>query len=223
MHSGSALAERSVRSARLTEDVHREQEPSLWELMLSKENLLAALNRVEVNRGAPGVDGMTTAELRPWLLVRWPGVRDGLDAGTYRPAPVRQVIIPKPGGGERMLGVPRVLDRLIQQAIAHVLVPIFDPQFSGSSFGFRPGRSAHQAVKVARRAIEDGNRWVVDLDLDRFFDRVQHDVLMARVARGEAPARATGGSRALPSLRGHCPTPTGTTLVCACSSRPGNG
>ena len=110
-------------------------------------------------------------------------MRAELDAGIYWPAPVRQVIIPKPGGGERMLGVPRVLDRLIQQAIAQVLVPIFDPEFSGSSFGFRPGRSAHQAVRVARRAIEDGFRWVVDLDLDRFFDRVQHDVLMARVVR----------------------------------------
>jgi RNA-directed DNA polymerase len=183
VHPGSAPTERSGRSAHLTEDVHREQEPSLWELMLSKENLLAALKRVEANRGAPGVDGMTTAELRPWLLVHWPEVRAALDAGAYRPSPVRQVIIPKPGGGERMLGVPRVLDRLIQQAIAQVLVPIFDPEFSGSSFGFRPGRSAHQAVRVARRAIEDGYRWVVDLDLDRFFDRVQHDVLMARVAR----------------------------------------
>jgi group II intron reverse transcriptase/maturase len=126
---------------------------------------------------------MTTAELRPWVAVHWPEVRAELDADTYRPAPVRQVIIPKPGGGERMLGVPRVLDRLIQQALAQVLVPVFDPEFSGSSFGFRPGRSAHQAVRVARRAVEDGNRWVVDLDLDRFFDRVQHDVLLARVAR----------------------------------------
>jgi RNA-directed DNA polymerase len=161
----------------------------LWELMLSKENLFAALNRVEVNRGAPGVDGMTTAELRPWLLVHWPGIRAELDAGIYRPAPVRQVIIPKPGGGERILGVPRVLDRLIQQAVAQVLVPVFDPEFSGSSFGFRPGRFAHQAVRVARRAIEDGLRWVVDLDLDRFFDRVQHDVLMARVARKVADRR----------------------------------
>lgn len=131
--------------------------------MLSRENLLAVLNRVEVNRGAPGVDGMTTARLRPWLRIRWPEVRAALDAGTYRPSPVRQVIIPKPGGGERMLGVPAVLDRLIQQAIAHMLVPIFDPRFSGSSFGFRPGRSAHQAVRVARRAIGDGHRWVVDL------------------------------------------------------------
>lgn len=183
MHPAEPTAERSDRSALLTEDVHRERESSLWGLMLSKENLLAALNRVEANRGAPGVDGMTTADLRPWLRVHWPEVRAELDAGTYRPSPVRQVIIPKPGGGERMLGVPRVLDRLIQQAIAQVLVPIFDPGFSGSSFGFRPGRSAHQAVRVARRAIEDGHRWVVDLDLDRFFDRVQHDVLMARVAR----------------------------------------
>jgi RNA-directed DNA polymerase len=183
VHPAEPSAERSGRSARSMEDVHREQELSLWELMLSKENLLAALNRVEANRGAPGVDGMTAAELRPWIAVHWPGIRAELDVGTYRPSPVRQVIIPKPGGGERMLGVPRVLDRLIQQAIAQVLVPIFDPEFSGSSFGFRPGRSAHQAVRVARRAIEDGNRWVVDLDLDRFFDRVQHDVLMARVAR----------------------------------------
>lgn len=183
MHPAEPTAERSGRSAHSMEDVHREREPSLWERMLSRENLLVALNRVEMNRGAPGVDGMTTAELRPWIAVHWPEVRAGLDAGIYRPAPVRQVIIPKPGGGERMLGVPRVLDRLIQQAVAQVLVPIFDPEFSGSSFGFRPGRSAHQAVRVARRAIEDGNRWVVDLDLDRFFDRVQHDVLMARVAR----------------------------------------
>ncbi|MGI5134385.1 group II intron reverse transcriptase/maturase [Streptomyces sp. CA-106110] len=183
MHPAEPTAARSGRSAHSMEDVHREQELFLWELMLSKENLLAALGRVEANRGAPGVDGMTTAELRPWLLVHWSEVRSALDAGIYRPAPVRQVVIPKPGGGERMLGVLRVLDRLIQQAIAQVLVPIFDPEFSGSSFGFRPGRSAHQAVRVARRAIEDGHRWVVDLDLDRFFDRVQHDVLMARVAR----------------------------------------
>ncbi len=183
MHPAEPGVVRSDRSAHSAEDVHRDQESSLWERMLSKENLLAALNRVEVNRGAPGVDGMTTADFRPWLLVHWPEVRAALDAGIYRPAPVRQVIIPKPGGGERMLGVPRVLDRLIQQAIAQVLMPIFDPQFSGSSFGFRPGRSAHQAVRVARRAVEDGHRWVVDLDLDRFFDRVQHDVLMARVAR----------------------------------------
>jgi group II intron reverse transcriptase/maturase len=126
---------------------------------------------------------MTTAELRPWLREHWVRVRESLDAGTYRPLPVRRVVIPKPGGGERLLGVPTVLDRLIQQAIAQVLTPIFDPEFSGSSFGFRPGRSAHQAVRVARRCVEDGLCWVVDVDLERFFDRVNFDVLMARVAR----------------------------------------
>ncbi len=151
--------------------------------MLSKENLLAALKRVEANKGAPGVDGVGTEELRAWLRDHWAEVRESLDAGRYRPQPVRRVTIPKPGGGERMLGVPTVLDRFIQQAVAQVLVPIFDPVFSGASFGFRPGRSAHQAVRVARRAVEDGHRWVVDIDLDRFFDRVNHDALMARVAR----------------------------------------
>ena len=133
--------------------------------------------------GAPGVDGMTTEELGPWLREHWAAVREALDAGMYRPSPVRRVVIPKPGGGERLLGVPTCLDRLICQAIAQVLTPIFDPGFSGSSFGFRPGRSAHQAVRAARRCIQDGLEWVVDIDLDRFFDRVQFDVLMARVAR----------------------------------------
>jgi group II intron reverse transcriptase/maturase len=152
--------------------------------MLSPENLGQALRRVRANRGAPGVDGMTTDELVPWLREHWAKVREALDAGTYRPSPVRRVVIPKPGGaGERLLGVPTCLDRLIQQAIAQVLTPIFDPLFSGSSFGFRPGRSAHQAVRVARWCIQDGLEWVVDIDLDRFFDRVQFDVLMARVAR----------------------------------------
>ena len=155
----------------------------MWEQMLSRENLGRALRRVRANRGAPGVDGMTTEELEPWLRDHWASVREALDAGTYRPSPVRRVVIPKPGGGERLLGVPACLDRLVQQAIAQVLTPIFDPCFSGSSFGFRPGRSAHQAVRVARRCIADGLEWVVDIDLDRFFDRVQFDVLMARVAR----------------------------------------
>ena len=150
----------------------------------SPENLSRALRRVRANRGAPGVDGMTTEELVPWLREHWVSVREALDAGTYRPCPVRRVVIPKPGGaGERLLGVPTCLDRLFQQAIAQVLTPIFDPGFSGSSFGFRSGRSAHRAVRVARRCIQDGLEWVVDIDLDRFFDRVGFDVLMARVAR----------------------------------------
>src|SRR5215467_9045167 len=151
--------------------------------MLSPQNLGRALRRVEANRGAPGVDGMTTGQLRPWLHERWAEVREALDAGTYRPSPVRRVVIPKPGGGERLLGVPTALDRLVQQAIAQVLTPIFDPGFSKNSFGYRPGRSARQAVNAAREYVTDGYRWVVDVDLERFFDRVQHDAVMARVAR----------------------------------------
>ena len=156
---------------------------SLWERFLSRENLVAALRRVELNAGAAGIDGMSTKELRPWLAEHWPGIRSQLEAGTYRRQPVRRVEIPKPSGGMRSLGVPTAVDRLICQALAQVLTPVFDPHFSESSFGFRPGRSAHQAVEAARQSITDGAAWVVDLDLDAFFDRVQHDALMARVAR----------------------------------------
>jgi group II intron reverse transcriptase/maturase len=155
----------------------------LWEEFLSRENLVRALRRVEQNAGAAGIDGMATAELRPWLHRQWPEIRRRLEAGTYRPQPVRRVTIPKPSGGERLLGVPTALDRLIQQALLQVLTPVFDPHFSNGSFGFRAGRSAHQAVERARQSIADGAAWVVDVDLDAFFDRVQHDALMARVAR----------------------------------------
>lgn len=155
----------------------------LWERMLSRQNLVRALRQVERNKGAPGVDGMTVAELRPWLKTHWPAIRMLLDEGHYHPQPVRRVVIPKPDGGERELGVPTALDRLIQQAIAQVLTPIFDPGFSKHSFGYRPGRSARQAVNAAREYVTDGYKWVVDVDLERFFDRVQHDVVMARVAR----------------------------------------
>jgi len=179
----STAGERSGRTARPEDAVIPGLEVSLWEQMLSPENLGRALRRVRANGGAPGVDGMTTEELVPWLREHWASTREALDAGTYRPSPVRRVVIPKPGGGERLLGVPTCLDRLICQAIAQVLTPIFDPVFSVASFAFRPDRSAHQAVRVARRCIQDGLVWVVDIDLDRFFDRVQFDVLMARVAR----------------------------------------
>ena len=158
-------------------------EASLWGQAFSRENLALALRRVERNAGAAGTDGMSTKELRPWLKEHWPQVRSELDAGTYRPQPVRRVTIPKPSGGQRQLGVPTALDRLIQQALLQVLTPVFDPHFHPHSFGFRPGRSAHQAVERARLFIADGAAWCVDMDLDSFFDRVGHDALMARVAR----------------------------------------
>ncbi len=156
---------------------------SLWEGFLSRSNLARALRRVERNAGAPGTDGMATDELRPWLKEHWPDVRAQLEAGAYRPQPLRRVTIPKLSGGMRQLGVPTALDRLLQQALLQVLTPVFDPHFHDHSFGFRPGRSAHQAVERARQSIADGAAWVVDVDLDAFFDRVQHDALMARVTR----------------------------------------
>lgn len=167
-------------------------EASLWEQLWSRGNLAEALRRVEQNAGAPGIDGMSTKELRLWLHDHWPEVCSALEAGTYRPQPVRRVMIPKPSGGMRMLGVPAVVDRVICQAIAQVLTPVFDPYFHPHSFGFRPGRSAHQAVERARQFIADDAAWCVDFDLDSFFDRVQHDALMARVARRVHDKRLLG-------------------------------
>jgi len=175
--------ERSPDPAPDDTDAHPANADSLWEQLLSRENLAEALRRVEQNAGAPGTDGMSTEELRPWLHDHWPEVRSQLEAGTYRPLPVRRVMIPKPSGGQRKLGVPAAVDRLICQAIAQVLTPTFDPKFHPHSFGFRPGRSQHHAVERARQFIADGAAWCVDFDLDSFFDRVQHDALMARVAR----------------------------------------
>jgi len=151
--------------------------------MLEGGNLRLACKRVVQNGGAPGVDGVTTAELREHLWTHRETVREQLRAGTYRPSPVKRVEIPKPGGGVRLLGIPTVMDRLIQQALLQVLTPIFDVGFSSSSFGFRPGRRAHDAVRKAQAYIRDGYRRVVDMDLEKFFDRVNHDILMARVAR----------------------------------------
>jgi group II intron reverse transcriptase/maturase len=156
---------------------------SVWERVLERQNLLAALKRVEANGGAPGIDGMTVEELRPYLKEHWLEIRASLEAGTYQPSPVRRVEIPKLDGGVRMLGIPTVIDRLIQQAVAQVLTGLFEPRFSPHSYGFRPGRRAHDAVKAAQGYIREGYTWVVDVDLEKFFDRVNHDKLMARVAR----------------------------------------
>lgn len=156
----------------------------LMEQVLSRENLLRAYERVTGNKGAAGVDGMTVEELMPFCRKHWDTIRSQLLSGRYRPQPVRRVEIPKPDGkGVRMLGIPTVLDRLIQQALLQVLTPMFDPTFSEASFGFRPGRGTHQAVLRAREHIAAGHRFVVDMDLEKFFDRVNHDVLMSRVAR----------------------------------------
>jgi RNA-directed DNA polymerase len=155
----------------------------LMEAAVERSNMVCAYERVVKNQGAPGVDGRTVAEFKPWLQVHWAKVRQALLAGEYRPAAVRKVDIPKPQGGVRTLGIPTVLDRLIQQALHQVLQPLYEPEFSESSYGFRPGRNAHQAVQTARSYVADGRRWVVDLDLEKFFDRVNHDVLMARVGR----------------------------------------
>jgi len=156
---------------------------ALMEEVLAAENLRRAWMRVKANRGAPGIDGMHIEDFAAFARERWPTIRERLSDGSYRPQPVRRVVIPKPGGGERPLGIPTVTDRLIQQAIAQVLTPIFDPDFSESSFGFRPNRSAHGALRQVQAHIKAGYRIAVDLDLAKFFDNVQHDILMARVAR----------------------------------------
>jgi len=156
----------------------------LLDKALQRENMFRALARVRQNKGAAGVDGMTVDELEAYLREQWPRIREELLSGTYQPQPVRKVEIPKPGGrGTRMLGIPTVLDRLIQQALLQVLQPIIDPTFSDNSFGFRPRRGTHHALERMREHVASGKRWVVDLDLEKFFDRVNHDVLMALVAK----------------------------------------
>ena len=165
----------------------------LMEEVASSANLNRAYKRVKANKGAPGVDGMTVAELRGWIADNREGLIVSLLDGSYRPKPVRGVEIPKPDGkGVRQLGIPTVVDRLAQQAILQVLEPVLDPNFSESSFGFRPGRSAHDALRQAREYVADGRGIVVDLDLEKFFDRVNHDLLMARLARRTADKRLLG-------------------------------
>ena len=155
----------------------------LMSAVLERGNMKRAYDRVLRNKGAPGVDGMTVEGLKPFLKAQWPDIKVQLQEGRYRPSAVRKVEIPKPGGGRRMLGIPTVLDRFIQQALHQVMSPLFEAGFSNHSYGFRPGRSAAQAVQQARAYVEEGRRWVVDADLEKFFDRVNHDILMSRVAR----------------------------------------
>ena len=155
----------------------------LIEAVLERENLKQALRRVLKNAGSPGVDGMTVTQLPDYLKTHWPTIKEQLQAGTYQPQPVKRVEIPKPNGGVRNLGIPTVLDRFVQQALLQVLQPQWDPTFSAHSYGFRPGRSAHQAIAQAQRFYAQGYGVVVDLDLEKFFDRVHHDKLMALVAK----------------------------------------
>src|SRR5229473_2735742 len=156
---------------------------SLMEEVVGDENLARALKAVKGNQGAPGIDHMKTTELEGHLQTHWPKIRAKLLAGTWVPSPVRRVEIPKPSGGTRMLGIPTVMDRLIQQMLLQVLTPVFDPAFSEHSYGFRPGRSAQDAVKAARKYVQGGKDWVVDMDITKFFDQVNHDILMGRIAR----------------------------------------
>jgi RNA-directed DNA polymerase len=159
------------------------------EAVCERENLKAALQRVKANKGSPGVDGMTVGGIKDYLNQHWPAIREQLLSGTYEPKPVRRVEIPKPDGGVRKLGIPTVLDRFIQQAVMQVLQRKWDGTFSEHSYGFRPGRSAHQAVAQAQQYIAEGYGWCVDFDLEKFFDRVNHDKLMGQVAKRVADKR----------------------------------
>ena len=183
---GEASSADEVR-AELVKAVDDPQSPAaterIMEVICERKNLFRALERVKSNKGAPGVDGMTVEELPKFLKRTWLQIREQLMTGTYQPKPVRRVEIEKPSGGMRQLGIPTVVDRFIQQAMLQALQPLWDPTFSDHSYGFRPGRSQHQAVALAQQYVGEGYDWVVDLDLEKFFDRVNHDMLMARVAR----------------------------------------
>jgi RNA-directed DNA polymerase len=164
----------------------------LMDRVVEQGNVKAALKRVKQNKGSPGIDGMEVEQLPAYLNEQWSALREQLLAGSYQPSPVREQRIPKSGGGERLLGIPTALDRFIQQAILQVLQPMIDPSFSEHSYGFRPGRSAHQAVRQAQQYLQQGRRWVVDVDLEKFFDRVHHDVLMGRLEKRIGDRRLLG-------------------------------
>ena len=183
--TGGTRADAAVRQQTFTAlDPQRALTDRLMEQVCDSKNLVRAYRRVRSNKGKPGVDGMTVGELADWLRSNHAALTASLLGGTYQPQPVRGVQIPKPGGGQRQLGIPVAVDRLVQQAILQVLNPILDPTFSNSSYGFRPGRDAHMALEQARKYVaQEGREIVVDLDLEKFFDRVNHDILMSRVAR----------------------------------------
>lgn len=185
---GTAFASNEITAGEAGEDTPV-MEHQLLERILSRNNMITALHQVKKNKGSAGIDGMTVDDLKPYLQSAWPQIKEEILDGKYIPNPVKRITIPKPGGGERLLGIPTVVDRLIQQAILQVLQAEWDPTFSESSFGFRPGRSAHQAIKTAQGHIRKGRRWVVDMDLAKFFDNVNHDKLMVRVKQRIADKR----------------------------------
>lgn len=185
-------ATRSVETLTAAYGDERSRTDRLMERAVEEGNVQAAVRRVKRNKGSPGIDGMNVKELPQYLRENWERLRQELLTGSYRPQPVKRVEIPKPNGGVRQLGIPVVVDRLIQQMILNVLQPMIDPTFSEHSYGFRPGRSAHQAVKAARRYVQEGRRWVVDVDLEKFFDRVNHDILMSRLAKRIEDKRMLG-------------------------------
>lgn len=192
--SGRGEAPRGTRGGESRSAAHEDArsgnvDEKLLELVVERSNVEAALRRVKKNKGSPGIDGMTVEELPTYLTAHWSKLREEILAGQYRPQPVRRHAIPKKDGGVRELGIPTVLDRLIQQCILHVLQPRLDPTFSQHSYGFRPGKRAHDAICAAQRLIQEGRRWVVDVDLEAFFDRVNHDVLMSRLAKRIADRR----------------------------------
>jgi len=193
MGRGEAPRVKRSEEARLaTHANERSGASGLMEMVCERQNLQAALKRVRKNKGSPGIDGMTVDALLDYLKAKWPEHREQLLSGTYQPAAVKQQLIPKGNGGMRQLGIPTVLDRFIQQALLQVLQPIFDPGFSSHSHGFRPGKRAHDAIVEAQRYIQQGRKWVVDVDLAAFFDRVNHDIMMGKLAKRIEDRRVLG-------------------------------